>query len=206
MSKQKTKRPSNFGGLSIQKREDKNGHNYFVDKQGNRKSGAEYSLQWSTNGRVKNSVFEKSVKQYNKVREEKFAGTHSQALAKGIVDQINYIERTKSKRAAEIEKNVLAKKSGNIDYDQTLSFDITTEVRDAKDFKFQILKPNGQNFVTVDYDTAMEITQIFNYELNQILDEMVKKGQIKSPMVKINTVTDEDNKLMVIDLDRKAHV
>lgn len=174
----KKKAPRNLGGLFIQKREDKRGRKYFVDREGKRRKEVEYSVQWSLKGRVSKSSFEETIKNIN---ENKIKNIREARL---IANDFEIIRRSEPMRKKEIE--LLESK----DTKNALFFRATDIVNQAiqGDAKIKILLPDGKNFRTFSGNKAMELTHLFIDSVGESLDEINKSsdGDITSPMIRFN--------------------
>jgi len=182
-------RGANKSPFSIQKRTDARGHNYFIDKKGARRTAVDYSLQWGSNGRSSKTSFEKALKQTDKKT--------TLAEARGIVDGIQEIEKIEGTRAGDLRKKAEAEKDG-VSYSRM--WDLRGLVAAHSAWKFDILKPDGNYFKRVNSLTAMDIVDRFIYHTNKLLDELVKKGLIDSPIVEVATKLDFIKKRLTLDL------
>jgi len=178
MKKQTSKnKASNFGGLFIQKRTDSKGRNYYIDRDGQRRSGLEYSVQWSKTGRVSKETFEKTISQIEKYE------VKDKEEARLIADDYETLRRARPLRKKEIEL-MEGETSGS-----QLIFRATDIIRDAEKggAKIKILTPTGDKFRTMQGPKAMETAYQFIESINEAVKE-VKAGDktITSPMIQFN--------------------
>lgn len=176
--KKNKKAPQKFGGLSIQKRQDKRGNNYYIDKKGKRRKEIEYAVQWSKKGRVSKASFEETIKNIN---EENITDIKEARL---LVDDFEVIRKAEPLRKKEIE--LMESRSTKT----SLFFRATDIVNQAikGGAKIKILKPTGKIFVNQSPNKAMEIAHLFIDSVGESLDEINEgsSGEITSPMIRFN--------------------
>jgi hypothetical protein len=173
----KNQQPPNFGGLFIQKRTDKIGRSYYIDREGQRRKQTEYAVQWSKTGRVSKETFEKTIKQL-----EKFEIT-DQTEARLIADDFETLRRARPLRKKEIE----------LMEDETtgtqLFFQATDIIRIADEggAKVKILTPTGDKFRTMKGPKAMETAHQFIDSINNAVKEIQAGDKsLDSPLLKFN--------------------
>lgn len=185
------KRGANKSPFYIQKRTDKRGNPYYIDKVGARRSGVDYSIQWGSKGRVSNNTFERGLVQVRK------RNISNKGKARLVVDEIQDIERLEGTRAGELS-NLAKTGSEGVSYSRM--WDMRGVVDSHKNYKFDILKPNGSYFRKYGHSDAMDIVDRFVYQTNKLVDELVEKGVIDSPIIQVAVKFDLIGKVITMDL------
>jgi len=170
----KNKKAANFGGLFIQKRTDKAGRSYYVDKQGKRRSGLEYGLQWSKTGRVPKETFEKTIAQVEKFEIKDLKE------ARLVADDFETLRRAEPLRKREIEmiENELTQTA--------LFFRAVEVVRDADigGAFIKILTPTNRAFRKYSGVQAIEIAYKFIDSVSDALEEIkIQYPEMTSPLI-----------------------
>ena len=183
------KSPSNFGGLFIQKREDSKGRNYFVDREGKRRSSFEYSLQWSKSGRVSKDSFQKAL-QISK--EEEITDISEGRL---IADDFEMIRKARPLRKRELE--IMETGTDQIFWQSTSI--MNEAIKGGAEIR--ILKPDGDKFRKVSELEAMEYAQRFKDSVADSLDEIKEASEtsIDSPLIRFNYEHDVVNNVFYFD-------
>ncbi len=175
----KTKKTSQkLGGLFIQKRTDKRGNNYFIDRQGKRSKSIEYYSQWGSGkstGRVKKESFDKTV---DLIKEEDITDLTEARL---IASDFEVLRRAVPQRKKELEL---------IEGEETgiqLFFRAVDTVKDAEKgkAKVKILRPNSSYFKLMSYLDAIEVAHRFIDSVSDALDEMQEASEFEfeSPLI-----------------------
>ena len=173
--------------LFINKKTDKNGNNYFVDRDtGKRRSNTDYRAQWNGNkGRVNKASFEESVKQYNAFERQKEKGEtiDIHQIVRTVVEADKQQEMYKShadllNRADSGEENEHGEKTGQIDSVTTMTrlyYNMKESVQGINPSStIRILTPDKSRYQTVDKLTAMSMVSDYIQNVTAKNDELAK--------------------------------
>ncbi len=170
----KNKKPSNFGGLFIQKRVDKKGFNYYIDRQGKRRSKFDYSIQWGKKGRISKESFNKTL------QETKKEGIKDIREGRLIASDYETLKKSKPLRKKEIE--IIESRATKT----SLFFRAIDHIKDADKggAKIKILTPKNTTFREFKGVQGIEKAYEFIDSISKALEELKQAGdEITSPLI-----------------------
>lgn len=174
--------------LFIERRVDSLGRNYYIDKNGDRRSGAAYQTQYGEKGRVDSETFRKAL------REVERYDIRDKDEVKLIVRDFQVMKKADEKRKREIE---FTEKAGT---NLTRYWDVKDLITQNSGFKINILTPTGTIFYNYSEARALEIVEKFGYETNKLLRKLIAEKKIDYGILEVNTNVDFENETIEIDL------
>ena len=174
--------------LFINKKTDKNGNNYYIDRDtGKRRSNEDYRAQWNGNkGRVNKQVFEESVKQFEAFERTRERGekVDIQTIVRGVQEMETKRDQYKSHqemltRANQGEElNEYGEKQTQMEGKTsllTLYHGVKDNVKGiGEDQTIKILSPDGTRYQTVDKTTALSMVSDYIQNVTRVNDELEK--------------------------------
>jgi hypothetical protein len=189
-NKNKTSETKKNAGLFIIKKTDSIGRNYFVDREGKKRKRIQYESQWSINGRVSKSSFERTLREI-----ERFEITDVRE-ARLIANDFEILRRAEPLRKKELE--ILASETRG----SQLFFRATDTIRDAiaGGAIIKIQTPTNKKFQTVTGVQAMELAHRFIDSVNDSVQDINDSGEtVTSPLIQFNFEHDIDKNIFYLD-------